>query len=574
MKTKNILFSFMLMFFIFSGIQSAYASNSYNFHFKSYDALNLNQVDFEAFQCQVSGGSCEHVLSNYHFSANSNSATSLQYLARGTSSPTDYAIYFYREGYLPKKGVIRGDWGTGQTVNYNVIFEKKDVCNAPIVSYTVEKTTHSHEPLEIGVETKLDAETASAFRFTTINPHYKPDSWFNEFAHLFSAETKVTLEVLNSDGVVIYTDSDVKFIFAEETENYNFTWTPEDQGTFTLKVTSEVVDSQCITTVPTSNSKITTVLEERPQNMYYTILRNLEYSPAHPIEDQNIEGSVEFLSNFADEFYNLFPVDTKLLLDVRKGKSNPFGEVVYSREIVSSASANFDEFKKEHFEFAIGNSGWYTVYVVGSANNPDSGYPVIQDLISAEIYISQKPIDKYNFDFIIKDAENGNLIESAKVTLSTGSVVLSNQQGVASFISLSPAIYGFTVEKEGYDTKTGSFTIVDSDGSINVYLTPEVIEPETYSVKFIVRNSNDNSLIENAYYIKSNDLVGLTNLNGELLFDDVSIGTHPYFVVKEGYFAAYGDFEITNANKIITVYLTPEVIEPETYSVKFIVRNS
>jgi len=125
------------------------------------------------------------------------------------------------------------------------------------------------------------------------------------------------------------------------------------------------------------------------------------------------------------------------------------------------------------------------------------------------------------------------------------------------FDDVSIGTYSYVVEKDGYVSLHGSFEITNGNKTINVYLTPEVIEPETYSVKFIVRDSTDNSLIENAQ-VTTNNLVGLTNANGTHTFLNLQSGSYTYIASKSGYKLNTGNFEIQDSNQVITIFLIRE----------------
>ena len=216
------------------------------------------------------------------------------------------------------------DWGTGKSFNYNAGFIKGNNCHSPIDSFVVVNSVHVNQPLEVNVWTTLDAKTHSAFHSTEYPPFFIP-KWYEDF---FSAKTRITLEIFNSQDQLVNTQSYTKEILADTAEHIHFEWIPVTPGRYTAKITTEVVDCQCSSSIPEYVSKEFDVLPEGPSEECYTLLNNLVPSDNTPFVGQQISLFVDKTGNHADSYSTLTPVGTSLKWQIKNINT---GAVVFDK---------------------------------------------------------------------------------------------------------------------------------------------------------------------------------------------------------------------------------------------------
>ncbi|MFA5175792.1 MAG: PKD domain-containing protein [Candidatus Nanoarchaeia archaeon] len=143
-----------------------------------------------------------------------------------------YAEYFFKEGYLPQGFVVNKYSGTN---NFN--FAKKDSCQS-----TVNTVTVSNMYPEQGDMITINTNVNSALRFTLSGPLFRPDNYRN----FFDADTNVVLNIVDTHGNIIYTETKFVKVYAETNENVQFTInTAGLQGTYTIRIQTDVIDSMC-----------------------------------------------------------------------------------------------------------------------------------------------------------------------------------------------------------------------------------------------------------------------------------------------------------------------------------------
>ena len=147
-----------------------------------------------------------------------------------------------------------------------------------------------------------------------------------------------------------------------------------------------------------------------------------------------------------------------------------------------------------------------------------------------------------NAAVVVKDAEN-KVVEAAE----------------GKTYKLEAGKYSYTVSAEGYVTKTAEITVAGAD-AIEVTLEKEVVEPETYEVKFTTTPENATVVVKDA----ENKVVEAAEGKAYKL----EAGKYSYTVSAEGYVTKTAEITVTGADTI-AVILEKEVVEPETYEVKF-----
>ncbi len=375
-----------------------------------------------------------------------------------------YAEFHFAPGYLPmeyRNNLYCLNNAQSCSATYSVEFVKGQDCTAEIESLSVTNSVYANEPLVVDVDAALDATTRSAFHETDTGVGYVPP----EYKDYYSADTLITLEILR-DGQVVYQDEKTVSIYMDSSASVEFVWTPPQEGDYTIRVSTRVIDDQCASTIPQSTSKEVTVQPERPHDECYTILNNLVTSPEEPREGNTITVSFEKTSNYIDNNYEHYPVPTLVTYRV----TGPDGTTVLDK--TETLPANTDPVNPVVHSFSFVASrgpGTYTITVTGVASDQScEGKENTQDTIQQELYV--KPLPTYTVRVLVSDSSNnGNPLEGASVTLSGVGTKTTGTDGVVYFRNVPPGDYTLTVEKEGYYTSTRTISVKnDIDVTVNL----------------------------------------------------------------------------------------------------------
>ena len=361
-KNKTI-FSIIFSLIIIINLTFAVAQgNNYQFNFYDINSnTQITNVEGLFYQCQVPG--CADNIEPQRFSTKNSGATNLisqEYL--GTSNPQDYLGVFLASCELPLGGVTTGDWGYGNTYSYSAYFSKAQNCHSPIYSFNVINTVHENEPLTINVEAALDATTASAFRKTGFPPLFTPSG----YESYFSADTKITLTIYDSNNNAINTQTQTISLLPDTTRQLSFTWTSTIAGDYTATITTDVTDCQCESQIQEHVTKSFTVLQNRPLGQCYTLLNSLQSNIIFPFVNDNIQLSVNDLSNHADGTGVLTPISSTLSWTITKVST---GAVVYSTTTNAGPSNTNSQYITSSTNFIPTEEGQYLVSVTGSPNS-------------------------------------------------------------------------------------------------------------------------------------------------------------------------------------------------------------
>ena len=398
----------------------------------------------------------------------------------GTVYPTNYATYFYKEGYLPLAYRVAGDYGTGLHFDYNNYFEQMEEAHAPVGSFTILNTVYQNEPLQINIEASLDAETRSAFSDAGIPPYFVPEQYKEEF---YSAETKVTLNIYNPMGSLTHTESKTINIYMDESEKVEFAWTPTIAADgYSAEIVTEVIDNQVASTTKESTAKIFDVLPARPEDECYVILNELDTDKQFPIVNEEITISYTKISNYAASDYSKTAVPMDAAYEIKTGQHNPAGTVVYSdnKEIPATST---DTPAKQTFKWTPDTVGWYTIYVTGQCTGPlCEGKINHQETASKEIYVQAVPA--FDITFTIKDIHTAEPIEDAQITVYTATAQ-TNSNGVAVFEGFHEGTYAYTVEHAEYHSKHGTIKIGNVDLYVDISLERKEQSPDNHAPTII-----------------------------------------------------------------------------------------
>ena len=388
-----------------------------------------------------------------------------------------YAVYFYKPGYITWEQNPNW-WGTNPNDPqgpYTKYLSKKQNCHAPIESFSIINEAEPNIPVYITAKARLDAETYSAI-FHSGPLNYIP----SKLENYYKVQTRVYLLVYDEFDNLIHSDNQELFIDFSGSEKVEFTWTPSQKGKYKVVLKSIIEDNKCTNSQEETASKELYVFEEKPQNVCYTILNNLETSNKFPNINDIITVSFTKISNYIDNNYILTPLKTKITYELRQGQDNPTGNLVYSNEmILGETSAT----QPEKFQFSLSMPSqidWYTIYITGICHdNICNTIENTQDIISESIYvgstsnhaptITSTPITfaykdfEYEYDVDASDPDNDPL--TYILIESPSKMEINPETGLITWIPKKVGNYKVTVKvndnKDGYDTQT--FTLkVDS----------------------------------------------------------------------------------------------------------------
>ena len=299
-----------------------------------------------------------------------------------------YGVYYYKSGYITWESNPNW-WGTysGDPQGpYNVYLSKKQDCYSPIDTFSVTNDAQANIPLVVNVSGSLDATTYAALRNS--GPlAYTPPSLADDY---YSVATRVTLTVYDSAGNVVNQQTQDIVIPASGSYRVEFTWTPTLDGQYTAKVATAVTDEKCSSYIEQSSSKEFTVIPEQPRNMCYTILNNLATSDQFPTDGETITITATKISNYADNNYNLIPVQTNVNLRVTRVAD---GQIVNQQSKTISANVNNYDTVLFSFDWPINSGqGNHNITIDGLASSPYcNGLQNLQDIASEIIYVNAKP---------------------------------------------------------------------------------------------------------------------------------------------------------------------------------------
>ncbi len=445
--SKNMKICFVSMFILMLTLVLAGNIDVISFE-DSSSGEGINGVRYLLYKCP--NEVCESVDSLvFDLNSGSNDFVTYEYPSIDYSY---YGAYMYKECYLPYQDSYWNS-GSGETYPWTYSLEKKASCRAPIDSFSVTNDNYVNEPLVINMLSSLDAETSSAFRDSGIYPRFLP-SGFDDY---YSAETSVTLEIVDSSGDVIYTDIVDLNIFMDSSEEVEFSWMPTVEGDYTARVTSKVTDCQCQSDIEAFSEKEFVVWPARPSNACYSVLNNLEATPEVPIAGDLVTVVFDKISNYAANDFSKTPIPTRVVYEIFQD-----GDTVYTDNLLIGANA--DSFNPEDVSFTwtpvLGGS--YNIRVTGVAESAlCNSLTNPEEVLVLDYYALVPPEESYTVTFVVSDGSS--FLEGADVdfgiqsgdTDSVGSVMFITNEGV----------YDWGVVLSGYVGENGS---VDVSGNTTV----------------------------------------------------------------------------------------------------------
>lgn len=534
---KQII-SLIISFILCTGFVLAVDGVTQTDNFYDEDGNPLTGVQSELY---TQGGD-EHIHSKN--SEDSNSITfEYPYNADSTEDNPDYYDHFiFKECYLPKE-FTEYVWGGDEHLEYNNTFNKAKSCHSPIDSFSVTNDNHPNEPVVVDVSTSLEADAHSAFTDAELG-------WFPEgYEEHYSAETEIIVEILH-EGDVVYTDSKDANIMMDESENVEFSWTPEMEGDFTARIKTDVTDCQCESSEVEQSSKEFEVWADRPYNECYTLIQDLEAVPEFPKVGDDVEVSFNKISNYADENYEKTPVPTKIDYEITDSNKN----LVEAEEFTLDANSDGENYENHSFSWEPAEGGNYNIEVTGIADSSlCDGLTNPEDTANLGVVVDEETL--YDVTFNVYNSETDEPIEGASVSLGSQSGTTS-QEGRVSF-EANPSTYDWSISAQGFESDSGSVTVEDENENVDVHLEPVIDE---YSVTFEVVDAATGFGVENAL-VEFGDWSAETNEDGRAVFSEVEEDNYDWEVSKENYYPASDNLDV-NQDELVEVTLEASQCTP------------
>ncbi|MDP1728765.1 MAG: hypothetical protein Q8L27_01000 [archaeon] len=276
-----------------------------------------------------------------------------------------YIVHVTKDGYIgwEQINVIRYGNGTVDSTTPFYISQKRNGY-APIMNLNVEESVPTGMPIRVGFDVSVDADTYAALEGNIVS-----DIPLNYFI-----ETDVTLEMFNSTGV-LYTDSQTVYVPHSGFLPVSFDCPAFNTvGDYGVRVYTDIPASE--TKILNSIRQTVTanffVIPQNLRNYTFTLINNLQMSPALARENDSVNFSFTYLSGFVDESGTLFPANTNLNMTIYSGANQIYNNFV---SVGNSGSYSFLR--------SFADSGSYRLVVVGSPNDNrgNLSLPSTQELV-------------------------------------------------------------------------------------------------------------------------------------------------------------------------------------------------
>ncbi|MDO8660728.1 MAG: hypothetical protein Q7K43_02465 [Candidatus Woesearchaeota archaeon] len=539
---KTTFFVFVLLMSVLSIVlpASALVDLTYQFNTNSVQALAFNCLDAG---CNTVGQFSGTLLSG----SNTNNGRLLVQFPSTLATPFGYALYFTSSGFLPWADFVTlhtfGNPGIIATTA-NIDLERANNCKSVIDQFTVTNDAQPNIPLVIDMVAGLDAVTRSAFVLSQNDVGFIPPQLIGEF---YSADTTVRLQIFDNNGNLVQQSQQQLVLFADTTQPVQFSFTPRVAGRYTAIVSTEVTDNQCESNIPQSAEKEFNVLSQQPQNQCYTLLNNLALDRT-PRVGQQVTASYNKISNHASQTGILTPTRT----DVQYTVFDPFGNILNQNNILQANPDNF--FSTSHeFSFTAQEEGMHNIQVRGSALDVRcNGLSNTEEVISLNVFVSNQPTFSVNFQIV--DSTTGNSINGAEIIFN-GLSGSTDNSGSTSFANTAPGTYDFFISANGFQTRVGSVTVINSNVDLFLTMDPDS-SGDLHNAFFVLFDSVSGVPVPGATVIM-NGQTASSNSDGLAIVQGLGDGTFDFVAFARGYTTETGQLTISGSDILQFVALNP-----------------
>ncbi len=301
-----------------------------------------------------------------------------------------YAVYYYKDGFIPWEA--NPTWfGTNSNDPqgpFNVYLTKKDVCTSKITQFDIKNSERANTPVVFNVKADVDAKTKAAIS------HSGPlEAVPDELEAQYSVKTLITLDIIDEDGFMVYSDEQQALIGFGNEENVKFEFIPGDSGNYNVLLNTRITDEKCLLSQNDFVEREITILEENPLEMCYTDLGNLELSSFNVRAGHNLLIKLDKASNFQEDIENEVIVPVKSLVDVEL--VNELSETVYSELFSLEANSNSKDVEKFAISFTVPEfieQGNYELRITGTADDERCSLDNKKDSLRENIFVERGSI--------------------------------------------------------------------------------------------------------------------------------------------------------------------------------------
>ena len=380
----------IILVFLMS-ISMVAAVNTFTLQHSNAAGNAIGNIHSVAVQCN-DGVDCSAISSalDEHAAQPSISTATLEVPA--TTENTFFAGYTFHDSYLPHVELYQFN-GDGVTLSPTpVTLNKKGFCTATVDSFTVTNAVEPYYPIQIDVEASLAANTYSAFSFvdTTIAGYEAVNDPNNPYFQYWSAETQVWVEVVDPNGVTVFSPAPETFdIFADDSIATSWSWTPTDTtGEYTATVHAMVTDPACQVAAIQQEEANFQVIETAEDDFCYTLIQSLALDEPYPVMGQTYNIAFQKISNEAEDGV-LTPLQTDITVDIL----TPSGvsQTGYPTLDTLPANANPEVYEIFTYPWTPTTSGNHIVSVEGNAAAYCQFSEDLDSSMAQTIYVASAP---------------------------------------------------------------------------------------------------------------------------------------------------------------------------------------
>ncbi len=233
-----------------------------------------------------------------------------------------------------------------------------------------------------------------------------------------------------------------------------------------------------------------------------------------------------------------------VIFDIADTEGKPVENCVVTLGSVENPPGDyvFENVAYGEYDYKVEKMGYYTV--------EDS--IMVEDDVTVEVVMEAIPV--FTVTFVVSCKLYGEPLAGA-VVLFDNDMFFTGNDGKVAIEDVLPGEYYYSVFKQDYITHYGMVNVDYEDTEVIVELV--IGEDPEFDVVFNVTDE-DGDAIENAVLTFDEEEYS-TCANGQVLIENVVIGTYEYIVTKPGYLPEEGIAEVWNENVVIDVTLLAEL---------------
>jgi hypothetical protein len=293
------------------------------------------------------------------------------------STPHGYVLYFYKTGYIGWEQRNIKIWGnfSGQTfyAPSPIYLSKKLTGSAPIMNLSITEEIPTNRPIRVSTNISISSEVYSA-----IENNIRTGLIINE-----TLQTKIGLDIKDSAGTLIYTNSTIRYIPYSKFIQVDFYLKDglNNTGIYNIEVYTNITDPKIIQSTKEFAKASISIIDMNKTNYTYTLINNLKMTPAIARINDSINFSFSYYTGYIDNQNNYNPANTTL-------------SIVFYREgiEINSSSVNLGSQGSYVFNKVFTIKGDYRVVITGTPND-SRGNESISSLQEISFKINEVLID-------------------------------------------------------------------------------------------------------------------------------------------------------------------------------------